>query len=752
MRNLAVFLYLLLTYTLVTAQEEVRSVKGVVLTQDKKGKLEGIPFANVYWMDTNYGTSTSIEGTFQLAVPDKPTLLIASFVGYTSDTIDVKDFNAPISFVLSESVLLDEVEITYRRKATEVSFMNPMKMENISEKELFKAACCNLSESFETNPSVDVNFTDAVTGAKQIRMLGLDGPYTMISRENMPGIRGIGNSYGLSFIPGTWINSIQVTKGVGSVVNGYESIAGQINTELQQPDHGEQLFLNAYASQEGRMELNFVNTHQVNSKWGTTLLLHGSMNPWEQDVNKDGFMDMPKQQQINLMNRWDYHNGTEWEAQFGIQFLKDEKEGGQIKSWREESHNPYSIGINTERAEFFAKVGYIFPEYKYRSMGLQLLGLHHRHESKYGNREYNATEQTAYANYIYQSIIDNTMHKFKTGMSFMYDTYDEQVDTLGSFKRVESVPGTFFEYTYEPSSVFTLVAGVRVDYHNLYGLFYTPRLHMRIAPTETTVLRLLGGSGQRTSNVFAEHQSLFATSRTIELFGQNKGAYGLLAERAYNAGLSIMQDFRLDYRDGYVTVDMYRTNFTNKVVVDIDEASDRALIYNLDGKSYANSAQLEVNYELIKFLDLRLAYRWMDVKTQYKSGLKRNPLTPKHRLFANLGYETKQVLGKGNWTFDFTAQWLGEQRIPTTAASPVEHQRASNSSSFTLFNTQVTRNFNDRWSGYIGLENIFNYTQKNPIIEAENPFGNHFDASLVWGPIYGRMVYVGFRFRIQKEE
>src|SRR5690554_850322 len=751
MRSLAISLFFfLLSMPFLKAQE---SIKGVVVSQSSKGKLEGIPFANVHWMNTNYGTSTDSNGVFQLAIPENPSLLIASFVGYISDTIRVKNFNAPISFELKESIALKEVEINYRRKSTEISFINPMKMENISEKELFKAACCNLSESFETNPSVDVNFTDAVTGSKQIRMLGLDGPYTMISRENMPGVRGLGNAYGLSFIPGTWINSIQVTKGVGSVVNGYESIAGQINTELQKPEDGEQLFVNLFGSQEGRMEVNFVNTHQVNEKWGTTLLLHGSMNPLENDMNKDKFMDFPLQQQINVMNRWKYQGNSGFEAQFGFHYLKDDKEGGQVKGVEEEGGSPrYKIGINTERAEFFSKIGYVFPEYKYRSMGLQLSGLYHDQESNYGNRIYDATEQSAYANYIYQSIIGNTFHKFKTGLSFMYDSYDERLDTIGNFKRIERVPGAFFEYTYAPNNLFTLVAGIRADHHNLFGTFYTPRLHMRYALSEQTVFRLLGGSGQRTANVFAERQSLLATSRSIELLGNKNLPYGLQAERAWNVGFNVTHDFRLDYRDGSVSLDLYRTEFTQQAVLDLDESSARALFYNLEGKSFSNSAQLEVSYELVKFLDLRLAYRWIEVKTEYLSGLRQKPLTPKHRLFANIAYGTRESIKGANWTFDLTAQWLGEQRIPYTADNPSEHQRTTMSPSFSLFNMQLTRNFNHRWSVYAGVENILDYRQSNPIIDAENPFGNNFDASMVWGPIFGRTVYGGLRFRIQAKE
>lgn len=751
---IGVLLLLLFSAFWVSAQQ---SVKGVVVTQSKKGKLEPIPFANVYWMNSNYGTSTDSNGTFQLAIPENPTKIIASFVGFVSDTQSVNDYDKPISFELKESVDLETVEVEYRRKSTEISFINPMKMENISERELFKAACCNLSESFETNPSVDVNFTDAVTGAKQIRMLGLDGPYTLISRENMPGVRGLGNAYGLAFIPGTWINSIQVTKGVGSVVNGYESIAGQINTELQKPEVGEQLFFNLFANQAGRMEVNFVNTHQVSEKWGTTVLLHGNVRPWEKDVNNDGFRDFPLQEQMNFMNRWKYQGDQGLMAQFGIHYLKDDKEGGQTNQVVEEkkaedvNFKPYEIGIETQRAEIFGKIGYVFPEYKYRSMGLQMSGLYHEQNSFYGNRKYEAIERSLYANYIYQSILWNTRHKFKTGLSFMYDAYDENLDSM-SFNRQEKVPGAFFEYTYEPSPNFTLVAGLRGDAHNIYGNYLTPRLHLRWAYDEQTVFRVLGGSGFRSANIFAERQSLLASSRTLDLLGTKNLPYGLEAERAWNVGFNVTKDFRLDYRDGYLSLDLYRTDFQNQVVVDLDESSQSALIYNLDGKSYSNSAQFELSYELIKFLNMRLAYRWIEVRTKFLSGERQKPLTPKHRLFANLAYETRKSLKGGNWTFDLTAQWLGQQRIPKTDDKPLMLQRAEQAPSFALLNMQVTKNFNKRWAVYAGMENIFDYRQDHPIVDAENPFGNNFDASLVWGPIFGRMVYGGLRFRIQEEK
>jgi hypothetical protein len=754
MRNICFFLLLWQGMAGYIAAQQ--SVKGVVVTEDKKGRIKPVPFANVYWMNTNYGTSTDSAGTFQLAVPENPTSIVVSYVGFTSDTLNPENFDEPLTVNLKQSVALKAVEVEYRRKTTEMSFINPLKTENISERELFKAACCNLSESFETNPSVDVNFTDAVTGTRQIQMLGLDGPYTMLSRENMPGIRGLGNAFGLTFIPGSWISSIQVTKGVGSVVNGYESIAGQINTELKKPEEGEQFFFNAYANQAGRTEVNLVKSWQVSENWGTTALLHANMRPWERDQNQDGFMDFPQQEQLNFMNRWKYDSHKSLRGQLGLHLVKDSKSGGQKEEVRDElGLNPagppaWTLDIETERAELFGKVGYLFPAYKYRSMGVQASALYHHQYSRYGLRDYEAEERSFYVNYIYQSIIGNTFHKFKTGFSFMYDEYEERVEDR-PFDRLEKVPGAFFEYTYEPTANITLVAGLRGDLHNIFGAFVTPRLHFRWATDEKTVWRLLAGSGQRTANIFAENQSLFATSRTFYLLATDTDLpFGLQQEKAWNFGFNVTRDFRLDYRDGYVSLDLYRTDFEQQVVIDRDQNAREVYFYNLRGDSYSNSAQIEVSYELLKFLNLRTAYRWLEVRTDYLSGELQKPLVPKHRFFANLGYETAKSLNNANWAFDFTWQWIGEQRIPAVPANSNTENGLVWSPAFSLFNTQVTRNFNKQWAVYAGLENILDYRQENPIIDAANPFGNNLDASLVWGPIFGRMVYAGVRFKLEE--
>lgn len=746
----------------VFSQEELT---GAVVFVNEKGRLEPIPFANVYWQGSNYGTTTDTNGFFRLAVPENARFLITSFIGYKSDTIRIEKFDHPISVSLKlASNSLGQVEVEYRRKASEMSFINPLATITMNEKELFKAACCNLSESFETNPAVDVNFTDAVTGTKQIRMLGLNEPYTMISRENMPGIRGLGNAFGLSFIPGMWVNSIQVTKGVGSVVNGYESIAGQINVELVKPDLGEQTFVNVFTNLGGRTELNLGHTEQLNEHVGTTVLLHGNTRLFEVDANEDGFRDFPLQNQINLLNRWKFKSDKGLMGQIGVHFLKEEKIGGQTDDYIADNRNrvnwtgPYRINIDTESAELFGKVGYAFSAYKYKSMGFLWSIKQHEQQSNFGLREYDVRHRSGYANFIYQSIIGNSNHQFKTGASFVYDEFDESFEDR-SFDRVERTPGAFFEYTFKPNANFTMVAGLRGDYHNIYGAFASPRLHLRYALSETFVARALAGSGQRSPTVLMERQSLMASARAFNFLGDSEdGIYGLDMEKAWNFGFNLTKTFTLDYREGSIQFDMYRTQFENQVVVDL-ENSYEVNIYNLTGESYSTTAQIQIDYELIKFLDLRLAYRWVQVETDFNvGGVEENqvrlqqPYTPEHRFFINFGYETKKTLKESNWTFDFTTQLFSEQRIPSTEANLKNNRRGNASPSFFMLNSQVTRNFNKRWAVYAGVENLLNFRQENPIIEVDNPFGNEFDASMVWGPIFGRNIYAGMRWKIGEKK
>jgi outer membrane receptor for ferrienterochelin and colicins len=742
---------LVVLFCLLISFHSFGQVKGrvVEISQNKKDTT-ALPGVTVFWLNTSIGATTDIEGLFKIPVTSETNRLIVTAVGYKSDTLVIKDTTHFLSIRLKGGVELNEVEVVYESTGTELSYMNAIKVETLNERSLMKAACCNLSESFETNPSVDVNFADAVTGTKQIQMLGLSGQYAQITKENMPYMRGLANGYGLSFIPGTWIQSIQLSKGAGSVINGYESLTGQINTELQNPETSDRLNFNTYVNQNGRNEYNLNLKHRFNEKFSVGLLSHANFNPLVQDMNKDGFADIPIGKQYNVMNKYSYSSGKGFEAQFGGGYLEDTRKGGQFKSTMKSDTIPlYQLQIENKKWELYSKTGFVFRKKPGTSMGLQLSYLNHDQNNTYGINTYKGLQTTFYANYIYQGIIKTTNNTFKIGASFMNDKVNESY-RLFNFNRNEKVGGAFAEFAHNTGEKFNIVAGLRADYHNYYGLFFTPRLHLRYAFNKSkTVFRLSGGRALKTANVFAENMALMATSREwIITPGDLAMPYGLKPEVGWNYGLNFTQKMKLNYKDAYITVDVYRTDFTQQVVADLDYNTQQVLFYNLKGPSFSNTAQVEFGWEIRKRLNIKTAYRYVDTKVSYKTGLLQKALVSAHRAFVNISYETK---GK-HWLFDATLQYNGKKRLPQTNSNPTEYKRASYSPDF--YNvlaqiTYVTKLAKADLNIYIGVENALNYKQQNPIVASDAPFSKYFDASMVWGPVYGRMMYVGLRFKIK---
>jgi outer membrane receptor for ferrienterochelin and colicins len=647
---------------------------------------------------------------------------------------------------------LEEVKIDSKQKGIKKSLTKTTNTSVVTSKELLKAACCNLAESFETNPSIDVNFSDALTGTKQIKMLGLTSPYLMITEENIPSVRGASQAYGLSFTPGSWVESIQITKGAGSVVNGFESISGQINTELIKPMKDIPFYLNAYGSTDSRFELNTHFNRKVSKNWATSFYLHGNARVAKNDMNHDHFLDNPLGKQINLVNRWHYTNPeTGWVSFINFKFMKDEKQTGELDFNPDRDKlttNYWGSEINTERFDFTSKINYVFKDMPYQSIGFQNAFSNHNQQSYFGLNQYNIKQQSYYSNLIFNSIIDNTMHKFATGLNFTYDKYAEFVN-LSDVSRIDNSVGAFFEYTFDNNNNFSYILGGRLDYHNRLGAFFTPRLHVRYNPWEKSVFRFSAGRGKRAANIYAENQQLFGSSRVFSVLDLNGKIYGLNPEIAWNYGVSFTQNFTLFGKSADMTLDFYRTDFQNQAIVDVMQSPQQVLFYNLKGASYANSLQIDFNYEIIKHLNLRTAYKYYDIATDYLSGSFQRPLQAKHRFFGNLEFET-HIKEKGQqWKFDFTWNWLGRQQLPTTASNPVDDRLPQFSPSFSVMNTQITRTLSSVFEVYIGGENIGNYRQQNAIIGEHNPFGTHFDTSIVYAPIFGQMYYAGLRFKIK---
>lgn len=718
------------------ANASEKNLNGLVRENTEEKKT--IAGANVYWLDSAVGTMTDKKGRFRLKRPDNASLLVVSYVGYISDTVKIGENQKEVEILLGVSLELEEVIIKARAAGSHLSRLDPIQTVRITAEELCKAACCNLGESFETNPSVDVSYTDAATGAKQIKMLGLSGKYVQMITENIPTMRGLAKAYGLGYLPGPWMESIQVSKGTASVINGYEAITGQINVEYKKPQSSEKIFVNAFVNDAGKKETNINSSVHFNDKLSTMILAHVEDLSRSNDNNGDGFLDKPMLRQLNFINRWNYDNLDNYISQLGIKILDEQRNAGQTSFYEDNISEGYGIGINTRRYELFSKNGFIFNNETGKSLGIQISETYHDQESFFGKRIYNADQLSFYTNVIFQNQIKSPKHNYSVGVSYMADRYNEELnDTI--MKRKEGVAGAFLQYTYNLDDRLITLFGIRVDHHNLYGTFVTPRFHLKYNLSDNFHIRGSIGKGYRSANVIAENSFLLASSREIVL-GEN-----LDMEESLNYGINFTSYIPILGNELTISADYYRTNFIKQVVMDMDTDAHKVFFDNLDGESFSNSFQVEASYELLRGMDVSTAFRFTDVQTTINGKLREAPLNSRYKGLLTVSYQTPLK----KWQIDLTNQFNGGGRMPDP--NPVNPLWEGEYSAFTKINMQITKYFRT-WSLYVGVENLTNYKMDNPIIDAVDPSGPNFDASMAWGPVHGRMIYGGMRFAIEREE
>lgn len=739
MKKIIIIVIVLITIFNLKAQNQI---SGKVLEITSNGNFVPVFGANVYWEGTNIGTTTDINGDYSINEAESfPATLSVSYVGYTVyDNVLVDN---EYIFYLKSSVDLDEVKIEGKNNTTKTSLIEPLNIQILSTGEIQKAACCNLSECFETNNSVDVSYSDAISGIKKIQMLGLDGRYVQITSELIPLVRGLQRSYGLTYIPGSWIESIQIIKGSGSVVNGFESLTGQINVEYFKPEEDEdRLNWNVYANSSGKIENNLILTKKKGD-WKSNLFTHVSYfdreidhHGWHHDHTDhadhegDNFLDMPKYKQFSVLNRWKYYGSEKYKFQINLRGTYEDRIAGQVTDIID---HPYVSTINNQLFQLYTKFGIIIDAE--RSIGTQTSFTLHNQSAQFGDNVYEGKQESISMNMIYQNQI-NEKNLLKYGSSLFSDRFTENfdgniIDAFDSKQRLDLVPGLFSEYQFNNQKL-NIITGIRADYYNIENkIYYSPRINMKYNPGDRTALRISSGRAFRISNFLADNMQYLASSRQVII------STGIKPEVGWNYGLNYAYCFYFLNQEGTLNIDLYRTVFENQIIVNIED-KDELIFSNLDGNSFANVMQIDVDYNIISNLNMRLSYKRNNSITTYNNEDKEMPLQPKERALVNLSY--KNISDK--WHFDITANYIGRSRIPDNFITS-----ESFSSPFTLLNSQLTykRNIHEI---YIGAENITNYTQPNPIIDSENPFGEDFDASLIWGPVMGRNIYIGFRYNI----
>ena len=647
----------------------------------------------------------------------------------------------PADTLTREGVVnLDELTVVSRRLTTRRT-TDMINGELITRDELFRAACCNLGESFVTNPSVDVSYNDATTGAKQIRLLGLSGTYVQMLTENMPDFRGAATPFALGYAPGPWIKSIQVSKGTASVKNGYEALTGQINLQYLQPEDEQGMTTNLFTSTDGRMEVNAEGNVHLNNRLSAQLLTHYE-NTWgAHDADHDGFIDQPRVQQVNLQNRWAYLGKT-YIMHAGGGILREHRRGGQKKE------GIYKTDILTNRYTAYMKHAFVLNPDNGMNIALMSSFAMHRQQAEYGFRHYVVNEKNVYASLMFE-VNPSTFHALSAGVSFIHDYVGQHLtlnvkamlvpnaDMLQPALNNESenVGGLYVQYTYTGLKYITLMGGLRLDRSNVYGTFLTPRIHLKWEPANLFSLRLSAGKGYRSLHAIAENHSLLATGREIVV------SDALKQEEAWNMGGAMAWNIPVGKKTLRMNAEYYYTHFSQQMVIDFDSNPYQLQFVPLDGQSFSHTIQVDATCEVVRGFTLTAAYRRNIVKTTYGGQLLEKPLNSRYKSLCTASYKTPL----GLWQADVTWQLNGGGRMPTPRINEDgTTQWKTHFGSYSQLSAQVTRWFK-HFSVYVGAENITNYRQRHAIISADNPWSRHFDTAMVWGPQMGRTLYIGLR-------
>ena len=752
------FLTILLLMCATAFAAPAQNFRGSVFYRNPNGRTEALPYSQVYYIEKEKLIETDENGQFTMTLNARATL-VATYIGYVSDTLVVEPGTAQASFYLSGENNIDESKVTATQST--LPKMKPVRTEVITAAGLCKMACCALAESFENSASVTVGYSDAVTGARQIKLLGLSGTYTQMLDENRPVMRGIASPFGLSFVPGQWLESIQIAKGPSSVINGLEAITGQINIEHRKPTDETPLFVNLYGSSDAMYEANVASAIQFNEKWSMINMAHVGGTAAKPDHNGDGFRDEPEDLQLNFTSRWLYYHPNGTQIRFGGRFINDDRIGGQVSATKDNAsnlaNNLWGSRIQNRGVDGYFKIG--VPLNEENTANIALVADINRHEFNafFGRKDYDATQNAAFTNLIYQNELNET-HKIELGATWQYDDIEQgyRVNSLSSasflhdFDRNEHAVSGFAEYTLTPGDDFTFVGGLNLEYNSLHGWLFAPRANLRWAPAEWVTLRALGGRGYRTANIFTDNLGIFSTSKTFQF------ASGLdLLEDAWTWGgnVTFYLPFGAEDTDTYLSFDYFHNDFNKQVIVDAETSPDAISFYNLDGKSYTDTWQADFSVNPLERFNITTTFRYTDAKvTLQGQGLVERPMTSRFKGVLNMQYATRLNI----WTFDFTAQINGPMRLPKYAAEVWDMET---SPVYPMFYAQITRKFKGV-DVYAGAENILGYRQHHAIIGADTFTGSHadmnmesagiFDASNVWGPLMGAKFYLGLRYTLWK--
>ena len=687
-----------------------------------------IPFASISVKGQSIGTASNADGFFEINdIKAGSYELVFSAIGFNKlkKNISIQAGKNTLDIILEPSSYdIEQVVVTGTMKETFLS-TSPVKVDVVTQKFLKKVATSNVMEVIENVNGVQKQINCGVCGTNDIHINGMEGPYTLVLINGMPVMSSLSTVYGFNGIPTSLIKQIEIIKGPSSTLYGTEAVAGVINILTKEPLDVSTIELESFITSHFEKNIDFAYAPKMKK---VDVLLSGNYFKMDNflDDNKDNFTDIPFSERLSLFNQWNFKRKSRKKFSLSAKYFQEDRSGG-VKEWNENlrgNDSIYGESIYTDRIELAASYELPMDE----DVRIDASYNYHHQDSYYGNTKYEAFQNIYFANLIWNKSIGHN-HDFISGLSYRYQTFMDS--TLANINERKFIPAFFVQDEITLNRKWTSLLGIRTDYHDEHRFIFSPRMNLKFKPKTYTTFRLNAGTGFRLVNLFTEDHAFLTGSREVLVVEDLK------PEESYNINLNANHIFSLGRSTGTIDIDAFYTYFTNKITPDYDVNSNQIIYANLDGFSVSRGLAFNIQQNFEIPLSIKAGGTFLDVYSVYDNNIRENELfAPSFTGVFSLSYNWDKI----NTSIDWIAKVTSPMSLPTF---PYPFERVEESPWFSQHHLQIKKVFSESLTAFIGVKNVFNYTQESPLVDWQNPFGDDFDTSYAYGPLQSRRFLFG---------
>ena len=705
-------------------------------TQNLSGTIKSdipIPFASISVKGQSIGTASNADGFFEINdIKEGSYEFVFSAIGFKKlkKNISIQAGKNTLDVILEPSSYdIEQVVVTGTMKETFLS-ASPVKVDVVTQKFLKKIATTNVMEVIENVNGVQKQINCGVCGTNDIHINGMEGPYTLVLINGMPIMSSLSTVYGLNGIPTSLIKQIEIIKGPSSTLYGTEAVAGVINILTKDPLDVSTVEIESFITSHLEKNIDFAYAPKMKK---VDVLLSGNYFKMDNflDDNDDNFTDIPLSERLSLFNQWNFKRKNQKNLSLSAKYYQEDRSGG-VKEWNENlrgNDSIYGESIYTDRIELAASYELPMDE----DVRIEASYNYHHQDSYYGDTKYEAYQSIYFANLIWNKSIGHN-HDFISGLSYRYQTFVDS--TLANINERKFIPALFVQDEITLNRKWTSLLGIRTDFHDEHGFIFSPRLNLKFKPKTYTTFRLNAGTGFRLVNLFTEDHAFLTGSREVLVVEDLK------PEESYNINLNANHIFSLGRSTGTLDIDAFYTYFTNKITPDYDVNPNQIIYANLDGFSVSKGLAFNIQQNFGFPLSIKAGGTYLDVYSVDDNNTREDELfAPSFTGVFSLSYN----LDKINTSMDWTAKVTGPMSLPSF---PYPFERAEESPWFSQHHLQIKKVFSESLTAFMGVKNIFNYTQESPLVDWQNPFGDDFDTSYAYGPLQSRRFLFGFSVKI----